>query len=78
MKWILVEEQNYLGRYVDHIIIILIPESDKDYKVFVAINIWWLIFDNQFSKSYIGETEDFDVHDIRKHQVCFGKQMLIF
>ena len=42
------------------------PESDKDYKVFVLPTFDDLYFNNSFSKSYIGETEDFDTHDIRK------------
>lgn len=40
--------------------------SDKDYKVFVAPTFDDLYSSNQFSKSYIGENEDYDVHDIRK------------
>lgn len=42
------------------------PESDKDYKVFVLPTFDDLYSGKEFSKSYIGETEDFDVHDIRK------------
>lgn len=42
------------------------PESDKDYKVFVLPTFDDLYFNNSFSKSYIGKTEDFDTHDIRK------------
>lgn len=41
-------------------------ESDKDYKVFVIPTFDDLYFNNTFSKSYIGETEDFDAHDVRK------------
>lgn len=41
-------------------------ESDKDYKIFVIPTFDDLYFNNTFSKSYIGETEDFDAHDIRK------------
>lgn len=41
-------------------------ESDKDYKVFIIPTFDDLYFNNTFSKSYIGKTEDFDVHDIRK------------
>ena len=40
--------------------------SDKDYKVFIAPNFDDLYYNKQFSKSYIGETEDLDIHDIRK------------
>lgn len=40
--------------------------SDKDYKVFVAPTFDDLYYNKQFSKSYIGETEDLDIHDIRK------------
>lgn len=41
-------------------------ESDKDYKVFVAPTFDDLYFNIQYTKSFIGDTEDFDVHDIRK------------
>lgn len=41
-------------------------ESDKDYKVFLLPSFDDLYFNKLFSKSYIGETEDFDAHDIRK------------
>lgn len=41
-------------------------ESDKDYKVFVLPTFDDLYFNNTFSKSYIGATEDFDAHDVRK------------
>ena len=54
------------------------PESDKDYKVFVAPTFDDLYFNNQFSKSYIGETEDFDVHDIRKISSLFWKANVNF
>ena len=40
--------------------------SDKDYKVFILPTFDDLYSNTQFSKSYIGETEDFDCHDIRK------------
>lgn len=40
--------------------------SDKDYKVFVAPTFDDLYFGKQYSKSIIGDTEDFDCHDIRK------------
>lgn len=42
------------------------PESDKDYKVFLLPSFDDLYFNKTFSKNYIGETEDFDAHDIRK------------
>jgi predicted nucleotidyltransferase len=42
------------------------PESDKDYKIFVAPTFDDLYFNKQFSSSIIGETEDYDIHDIRK------------
>lgn len=41
-------------------------ESDKDYKIFVAPIFDDLYFNKQFSNSIIGETEDYDIHDIRK------------
>lgn len=40
--------------------------SDKDYKIFVVPTFDDLYFNKQFSKSLIGDTEDFDCHDIRK------------
>lgn len=42
------------------------PESDKDYKIFIAPTFDDLYFNKQFSNSIIGETEDYDIHDIRK------------
>lgn len=42
------------------------PESDKDYKIFVAPTFDDLYFNKQFSNSIIGETADYDIHDIRK------------
>ena len=42
------------------------PESDKDYKIFVAPTFDDLYFNKQFSNSIIGEMADYDIHDIRK------------
>jgi len=52
--------------------------SDKDYKVFVAPTFDDLYFNNQFSKSYIGQVEDFDVHDIRKTSSLWWKANVNF
>lgn len=52
--------------------------SDKDYKVFVAPTFDDLYFNNQFSKSYIGQTEDFDCHDIRKTSSLWWKANVNF
>ena len=41
-------------------------ESDKDYKLFVLPKFDDLYNNFSFAKSYIGETEDYDVHAIRK------------
>lgn len=41
-------------------------ESDKDYKVFVLPTFEDLYKGNSYSKSIIGEDEDYDIHDIRK------------
>lgn len=41
-------------------------ESDKDYKVFVLPTFKELYKGERYSKSIIGETEDNDIHDIRK------------
>lgn len=54
------------------------PESDKDYKIFVAPTFDDLYSNKQFSKSYIGETEDFDVHDIRKISSLWWKANVNF
>lgn len=54
------------------------PESDKDYKVFVAPTFDDLYFNNQFSKAYIGETADYDVHDIRKTSSLWWKANVNF
>lgn len=42
------------------------PDSDRDYKVFVLPTFDDLYFSKSFNKDYIGETEDFNVHDVRK------------
>jgi len=42
------------------------PESDKDYKIFVLPTFDDLYHGKEFSTSHVGETEDYDVHDIRK------------
>lgn len=52
--------------------------SDKDYKVFVAPTFDDLYHNKQFSKSYIGETEDLDVHDIRKISSLWWKANVNF
>lgn len=41
-------------------------ESDKDYKIFVLPNFDDLYFGKSFNIDYIGKTEDFNIHDIRK------------
>lgn len=52
--------------------------SDKDYKIFVAPTFDDLYFNKQFSKCYIGETEDFDCHDIRKISSLWWKANVNF
>lgn len=52
--------------------------SDKDYKVFVAPTFDDLYHNKQFSKSYIGETVDLDVHDIRKVSSLWWKANVNF
>ena len=42
------------------------PESDRDYKIFVLPTFDDLYFNKQFSKSIVGDIEDFDIHDIRE------------
>lgn len=53
-------------------------ESDRDYKVFLLPTFDDLYFNNSFSKSYIGETEDYDVHDIRKCSSLWHKANVNF
>lgn len=52
--------------------------SDKDYKVFIAPTFDDLYFNKQFSKSYIGEKEDLDCHDIRKISSLWWKANVNF
>jgi predicted nucleotidyltransferase len=52
--------------------------SDKDYKLFVMPTFDDLYFSNQFSKTYIGEVEDFDAHDIRKTSSLWWKANINF
>lgn len=52
--------------------------SDKDYKVFVTPTFEDLYFNNQFNRSYVGETEDYDVHDIRKISSLWWKANVNF
>ena len=52
--------------------------SDKDYKIFVAPTFDDLYHNKQFSKSYIGETVDLDVHDIRKISSLWWKANVNF
>lgn len=40
--------------------------SDKDYKIFTVPTFDDLYFNKMYSKSIIGDTEDYDIHDIRK------------
>jgi len=54
------------------------PESDKDYKVFVSPTFDDLYFNKQFSRTYIGNIEDFDVHDIRKTSNLWWKANVNF
>lgn len=54
------------------------PESDKDYKVFVAPTFADLYFNKQFAKMYVGEKEDLDVHDIRKLESVLWKANVNF
>lgn len=54
------------------------PDSDRDYKVFITPIFDDLYMGNQFSKSYIGEVEDLDVHDIRKVSSLWWKANVNF
>lgn len=53
-------------------------ESDKDYKVFVAPTFDDLYFNSQFSKAYIGDVADYDIHDIRKVSSLWWKANVNF
>lgn len=52
--------------------------SDKDYKVFVTPIFEELYRGEEFSKSIIGDTEDNDIHDIRKITNLFYKANINF
>jgi hypothetical protein len=54
------------------------PESDKDYKVFVLPTFDDLYNKVEFAKSYIGETEDYGVHDVRKLNSLWWKSNINF
>lgn len=53
-------------------------ESDKDYKVFIAPTFEELYHGKQFSKQIITDTEDNDIHDIRKISELFFKANVNF
>lgn len=54
------------------------PESDKDFKIFVMPLFQDLYNGKQFSKLYISDTEDLDVHDIRKLSNLLWKSNINF
>lgn len=54
------------------------PESDKDYKIFVLPTFNDLYSGKEFSTSHVGETEDYDVHDIRKTSHLWWKANINF
>lgn len=54
------------------------PESDKDWKVFVLPTFDDLYSGKEFSKSYVGETEDLEAHDIRKVSHLWWKANINF
>lgn len=54
------------------------PTSDKDKKVFVLPTFEDLYKGNMYSKATVGETEDYDVHDIRKLSQLFYKANVNF
>lgn len=53
-------------------------ESDKDYKVFVLPTFDDLYVGNMYSKSIVGETADYDYHDIRKLENLLWKANINF
>lgn len=54
------------------------PTSDKDYKVFVLPTFDDLYHGKSFNVDYIGETEDFSIHDIRKCSSLWFKSNVNF
>jgi len=54
------------------------PESDKDYKIFVLPTFDDPYSGKEFSTSHVGETEDYDVHDIRKVSHLWWKSNINF
>ena len=54
------------------------PESDRDYKIFVLPTFDDLYRGKEFSTSHVGETEDYDVHDIRKVSHLWWKANINF
>lgn len=53
-------------------------ESDRDYKVFVIPTFNDLYSGEKFSKSYVSDTEDYDVHDVRKVSDLWWKSNINF
>jgi len=53
-------------------------ESDKDYKLFVAPTFEDLYTGKQYSKMTVTETEDHDIHDVRKLSQLFFKSNINF
>jgi predicted nucleotidyltransferase len=54
------------------------PESDKDYKIFVLPTFDDLYHGKEFSTSHVGESFDYDVHDIRKVSHLWWKANINF
>lgn len=54
------------------------PESDRDYKVFILPTFEDLYKGKQYSKQIITDTEDNDIHDVRKLSGLFYKANLNF
>lgn len=55
-----------------------LEDSDKDYKLFILPKFDDLYGNVQFSKMYVGEEEDYDVHDIRKLNSLLWKSNINF
>jgi predicted nucleotidyltransferase len=53
-------------------------DSDKDYKIFVAPTFDDLYNNKMYSASYVGKSEDWDAHDIRKLSDVFWKSNINF
>ena len=77
----LVGSHNYnlnTGKVISNVTGDEFPPSDKDYKVFVLPTFEDLYKGNMYAHQTIGETEDNDIHDVRKLSDLFFKSNINF